>query len=338
VSSLSRPSGFPPVAARLKRGIRFATYDWTRELPLSLRVITMIGMGIQGYAIWAGLTRSLVWPVMWPPVVILFPIVLLIYYVGFCLQNAALASELIRKTELESEQVAAQKIQTTLQPTTIGDLPGCDVDAYYKPLRAVGGDYFDVVDLQGHRTLFAVADVAGKGIAAALLAANIQALVRSLSNVAPDLPALASQINRHLCRYTPGNRFATALFIVLDRESGELVYVNAGHNPPIVWGPGPAAFLEPTGMALGWFEETIYETGRLVLPAGGGLLMYTDGLPDSIPDDRPEDRLCRALDSSLTRTMSNLKALVDPRFNEDDVTVLLVKRTAASAGGPGSGV
>ena len=67
------------------------------------------------------------------------------------------------------------------------------VDAFYKPLRAVGGDYFDVIDLPGNRTLFALADVAGKGIAAALLAANIQALVRSLSSVAPDVPVLASQ-------------------------------------------------------------------------------------------------------------------------------------------------
>jgi sigma-B regulation protein RsbU (phosphoserine phosphatase) len=67
-----------------------------------------------------------------------------------------------------------------------------------------GGDYFDVVDLPGNRTLFVVADVSGKGMAAALLAANIQALVRSLSTMAPDVPALASQINRHLFRYTPG--------------------------------------------------------------------------------------------------------------------------------------
>ena len=324
--TLSRQSRLRPAVAGLKRAIRFATYDWTREMPLSSRVVTMIGMGLQAYAIWAGLTRSLIWPVMWPSGVVLFPIVVLIYYVGFCLQNAALASALIRKTELESEQLAAQQIQKTLQPVTIGTLPGYEVDAFYKPLRAVGGDYFDVIELPGDRTLFAVADVAGKGIAAALLAANIQALVRSLSGAAPDVPALAAQINRHLCRYTPGNRFATAVLIVLDRTSGELVYVNAGHNPPIVWGAGPARFLEPTGTALGWFDDMSYGVGRLTIPPDGGLLIYTDGLPDSIPGDNPEDSLCRVLDGDLTRTMRNLKALVDPRFNEDDVTVLLVKR------------
>ena len=206
---------------------------------------------------------------MWPPQgLILYPIVVLIYYIGFCLQNSMLASELIRKTQLESEQLAAQQIQKTLQPTTIGALPGYEVDAFYKPLRAVGGDYFDVIDLPGNRTLFALADVAGKGIAAALLAANIQALVRSLSSLAPDVPVLASQINRHLCRYTPGNRFATAVFIVLDRESGELVYVNAGHNPPIVWSGATTSFLEPTGTALGWFDETTYDARRIAHAAG----------------------------------------------------------------------
>ena len=135
----------------------------------------MIGMGIQGYAIWAALSGSLVWPILWPSGVILYATILLIYYIGFCIQNATLASELIRKTQLESEQLAAQKIQKTLQPTTIDAIPGYEVDAFYKPLRAVGGDYFDVVDLPGNRTLFVVADVSGKGIAAALLAANIQA-------------------------------------------------------------------------------------------------------------------------------------------------------------------
>ncbi len=110
-------------------------------MSLSMRVITMIGMGFQGYAIWAGLTRSLIWPIMWPKGLILYPIVLLIYYIGFCLQNATLASALIRKTQLESEQLAAQKIQETLQPTTIGKLPGYEVDAFYKPLLAVDGDY-----------------------------------------------------------------------------------------------------------------------------------------------------------------------------------------------------
>jgi phosphoserine phosphatase RsbU/P len=106
------------------------------------------------------------------------------------------------------------------------------MEVYYQPYRAVGGDYFDVIDLPGNQTLLAIADVSGKGMPAALLAANVQALVRTLANVDADPLALARRINKHLSRYTPGNRFATAVFIRLNRDSGELTYVNAGHNPP----------------------------------------------------------------------------------------------------------
>jgi serine phosphatase RsbU (regulator of sigma subunit) len=96
------------------------------------------------------------------------------------------------------------------------------VETFYKPFRDVGGDYFDVIELPGERTLFALADVSGKGMPAALLAANIQALVRSIANIEADPLVLARQINKHLIRYTPTDRFATAVFIVLSRDLGEI--------------------------------------------------------------------------------------------------------------------
>jgi sigma-B regulation protein RsbU (phosphoserine phosphatase) len=95
----------------------------------------------------------------------------------------------------------------------------------------VGGDYFDVIELPGAWTLFAMADVSGKGMPAALLASNIQTLVRSIATIEASPLALAVQVNKHLSRYTPTDRFATAVFIVLSRDSGELSYVKAGHNP-----------------------------------------------------------------------------------------------------------
>ena len=156
------------------------------------------------------------------------------------------------------------------------------METFYKPFREVGGDYFDVIELAGKRTLFAVADVSGKGMPAALLAANIQALVRSIANVEADPLALARQINKHLSRYTPSDRFATAVFIVLSRDSGELTYVNAGHNAPIVFGSGSATLLEATGMPLGLFPEAEYEARTALLPPGGALLVFTDGFTDSI--------------------------------------------------------
>jgi serine phosphatase RsbU (regulator of sigma subunit) len=256
---------------------------------------------------------------------------LLLYMVSWYVVNGMLTSEFVRKTQLEADQIAAQQIQQTLHPQKLEALPGYKVETLYRPFRDVGGDYFDVIGLSNNRTLFALADVSGKGMPAALLAANLQALVRSIANVAEDPLALAHQINQHLSRYTPADRFATAVFIVLTRDSGELTYVNAGHNPPIVYGSGSTTFLQATGMPLGLFTGAEYKVGTAVIPPGGALLLFTDGLADSIPGDNPADRLCGALADNSGRTMATLESLIDPELNGDDVTILLLKRTTGSA-------
>jgi serine phosphatase RsbU (regulator of sigma subunit) len=107
--------------------------------------------------------------------------------------------------------------------------------------------------------------------------------------------------------------------------------VNAGHNAPMVLGSGSTTLLEATGIPLGLFSDAEYEAGTAIVPPGGALLLFTDGLTDSIPGPNPENRLRDALADSSGRTMSNLKSLVDPKFNEDDITILLVKRTLASS-------
>jgi sigma-B regulation protein RsbU (phosphoserine phosphatase) len=220
-----------------------------------------------------------------------YVLVFLLFYSGRWIQNGMLTSEFVRKTQLETDQLAARQIQQTLQPGKLEDLPGYEVQAFYKPLREVGGDYFDVIELPANRTLFALADVSGKGISAALLAANIQALVRSIASMEPTPLALAKQINKHLSRYTPSDRFATAVFIVLSPDSGELTYVNAGHNAPIVFCSGSMTFLEATGPPLGLFIDAEYEARTAVISPGGTLLIFTDGLTDSIQGEHPENRL-----------------------------------------------
>jgi sigma-B regulation protein RsbU (phosphoserine phosphatase) len=316
-------------SGEIRRLSRYAGRNWIREMPRSKRIVTWAGYLLQGYAIYCLWSRSLAWPLMWPKDEnLVFLIALLVYAAGSGLMNVMLTSEFFRKTQLEADQTAARQIQQTLTPATVDELPGYRVETFYKPLRDVSGDYFDVIELGGNRTLFAVADVSGKGMPAALLAANIQALVRSGANFEADPLALARQINRHLCRYTPGDRFATAVFIVLNRETGELTYVNAGHNLPIVFGSGCAAALETTGMPLGLFPEAAYEARTALLSPGGSLLVFTDGLTDSISGENAESRLSDALADSSGKTMLILKSLVDPHFNEDDVTILLVKRDA----------
>lgn len=325
-------------AGPLRRLLKYTFHDWTREMPRSKRIITYVGILLQGYAFYFMLMWAFMLPKWLSANLLLLPrrpasymLVILGYLTGHWIQNGMLASEFVRKTQLETEQLAARQIQQTLQPEKLEPLPGYELETFYKPLRAVGGDYFDVMDLPGNGTLFALADVSGKGMAAALLAANIQALVRSIASVDYSPLTLANQINKHLNRYTPIDRFATAVFIVLSRDSGELTYVNAGHNAPIVFSSGSTTFLEATGLPLGLFVDAAYEVRTAVISRGGALLIFTDGLTDSIQEKHPEKRLCDAFAESAGRMMANLKSLVDPKFNEDDVTILLVKRITGFA-------
>jgi sigma-B regulation protein RsbU (phosphoserine phosphatase) len=315
-----------------------ASYEWTRQMPKPERLITGFGIALQGYTIYC----VLVWALGVPKGLLGYMLVLpksplgylmawLLYMIGTYVMNGMLASELVRKAQLEADQIAAQQIQQTLHPQKLEELQGYKVETYYKPFREVGGDYFDVIELPNNRTLFAVADVSGKGMPAALLAANIQALVRSIANVEPDPLALARQINKHLCRYTPADRFATAAFIVLRRDSGELAYVNAGHDSPILFCSGSTMLLESTGIPLGLFAGAEYNVGTAVIPPGGALLLFTDGLIDSIRAENPSDRLRDALADDSRRTMATIESFVDPKLNADDVTILLLKRTTASA-------
>lgn len=329
-------------AGPLRRFLAYTFHDWTREMPRSKRIFTHVGILLQGYTFYS----LLMWAFMEPKLhewlrevpwlsanLLLLPrrpasgmLVILAYLTGHWIQNGMLASEFVRKTQLETEQTAARQIQQTLQPEKLEPLPGYELETFYKPLREVGGDYFDVMELPGNGILFALADVAGKGMAAGLLAANIQALVRSIASVDCSPLALATQINKHLIRYSPMDRFATAVFVVLSRDSGELTYVNAGHNAPIVFSSESKTFLEATGLPLGLFSHAEYELRRAVLHPGGTLLIFTDGLTDSIQGEHPENRLCDAFAGSSGQMMANLRSLVDPKFNEDDVTILLVKR------------
>ena len=329
---LTRNPSLQRAVVSVWRMVCYAFHDWTREMTSARRFVTMTGLVLQGYAFWALFSRSLVWPLSWPSGPALYVSVCVLYMLGYWITNVMLTSEFVRKTQLESDLMAAQQIQRTLQPDKIEQLSGYQLKSYYKPFRGVGGDYFDVIDLGGNRTLFALADVSGKGMPAALLASNIQALVRSIAETEPDLPMLANRINRHLIRYTPQDRFATAVFLVLTLDSGELVYVNAGHNPPLIGGSGSTRFLEGTGLPLGLFASAEYQTRVTTMQAGDLLLVFTDGLPDSVSGESPDKRLRDALTGEPTSSLANLKQLVDPVLNEDDITILLVKRVQSDYG------
>src|SRR5215469_5236720 len=325
--------------AFVSRGLKFAFSDFTREMSRTKRIITWAAILVQGYAIYALITRSFIWPIIWPRPRIVYILGFVLFYSAYTVMNGLLASDLVRKTQLESDQAAARKIQQTLIPQKLEPLPSYEIETYYQPFRDVGGDYFDVIDLPESQTLIALADVSGKGMAAALLSANIQALVRSMSSAGAGPRALAKQINQHLCRHTPSGFFATAVFLLLNRDSGELTYVNAGHNAPIIFAGGVTKSLGATGIPLGLFTDADYEARTASLDPGHSVLLFTDGLTDSIAADDPELRVHAMLQARIDvkEMMLKLRSLIEAKLNLDDVTIVLLARHPLSHATSASG-
>jgi sigma-B regulation protein RsbU (phosphoserine phosphatase) len=310
----------------VRRVIGYAFYDWTREMSAIKRIAAWSGLFLQGLAIWAATVRSLGGPSAWMTGLATNLGIFGAYLLGYCITNATLTSELVRKTELEADQAAARTIQQTLIPQQVQPLPGYAVATHYLPFREVGGDYFDLIPLMSDSTLIVIADVSGKGVPAALLSANIQALVRSRAHGTLDLVDIAQQVSAHVNAYTPAERYATAAFLVLEHATGAITYVNAGHNPPIITGPGVNLRLEATGVPLGLFPDSPYAVRTAILPAGGTLLLYTDGLTDAIAGDAPDRVVCQALTGAPAAIVEKLKGLIQPKLNGDDVTLVVLQR------------
>jgi sigma-B regulation protein RsbU (phosphoserine phosphatase) len=151
----------------------------------------------------------------------------------------------------------------------------------------VGGDYFDFATDEG-RVLIALGDVSGKGTGAALLMTVLRAAVRA-HWTEDTLGEAVSHINRTVCQNVPSNKFVTFFVARLDPGSGEITYVNAGHNPPLlIRAAGDIDLLHEGGMVLGLFENVTYEAGRVELRPGDTLLAYSDGVSETWSPDGEE--------------------------------------------------
>jgi sigma-B regulation protein RsbU (phosphoserine phosphatase) len=182
----------------------------------------------------------------------------------------------------EEEFREAREIQNRLFPKELPQVVDYEIAAMTRPALCVGGDYYDVVRVSERETVIVIADVAGKGLPAALLMANLQAALKSLlwQSLAPR--ELCRRLNRILCDITPLGKFVSFFCGVLDSQDNRLVYTNAGHNPPIVVrGRNEAIELNAAGAVLGQFPDWVYEQSEIRLQSGDALLLFTDGLIDA---------------------------------------------------------
>jgi len=234
----------------------------------------------------------------------------------------------------EQELDRAREIQRALLPKTLPQLPGIQLAGAWQPARVVGGDYFDVVRLDSKRLGLCVGDVAGKGISAALLMANLQASFRALAT--PDAPpsAVCAKLNAFLCSNLATGKFITLFYGILDAERRNLTYESAGHCPALLLKKaGQVEALRGQGAVLGVLPDWIYRDSVVSLAAGDKLLLYTDGVTEAenqAGEEFGEARLVQAArraDGSAENTQRNIMEEVSGFCNAnfaDDATLVVV--------------
>ena len=190
-------------------------------------------------------------------------------------------TEARNRERIEQELKIARVIQQQFLPTSLPNLPGWHVAAFYRPARSVGGDFYDFIPLPDGRTMFVVGDVTDKGVPAALVMASTHALLREAAPRLVSPGAVLGSVNDLLCADTPAHMFVTCLALVLDAASGEAEFANAGHDVPYVRTGEGVAQLRARGMPLGLMPGTAYEEMRFRFQPGDCALLHSDRLAEA---------------------------------------------------------
>ncbi len=208
--------------------------------------------------------------------------------VAVAIENKRLFRRQVEQEKLKHEMGLASDMQQTMVPATLPKNADYELSSIYKPHLGVGGDYFDCIELGEGKFTFCVADISGKGLAAALLMANFQACFHTLITKKSDMDVFVMDLNEALFRITKGDRFLTFFVAEYDRKTNELTYVNSGHNPPVMAMGNKIYNLDKGSTILGSFEQLpTVEVGKIILDENAILLSFTDGLTD-IQNDKSE--------------------------------------------------
>jgi phosphoserine phosphatase RsbU/P len=234
----------------------------------------------------------------------------------------------------------AREIQRWLVPRRAPEVPGIDVAFATRPAKTIGGDYYDAFRrATDGPLLIAVADVSGKSVPAAMLMATFQASLRALASAKGSLSDLVAGLNRQVCANSQAGRFTTAFLAELDPATGDLSYLCAGHNPPILKREdGSFERLRSDNIPLGIELKEDYKTGFTRLEPHDLLVIYTDGVTEARNEERSEFGEARLLSIiqvaggersalTLSNIMRNLDGFVGAAPQHDDITCMIVRRT-----------
>jgi sigma-B regulation protein RsbU (phosphoserine phosphatase) len=235
----------------------------------------------------------------------------------------------------EHEIAEARAIQEGFLPKEIPQMDGYEIASAWQSARVVGGDYFDVLPFEPETFGLCIADVAGKGLPAALLMSNLQAAVRGLASAAVSPDDLCARLNALLCRNMASDRFVTLFYAQLDGPARRLRYTSAGHNPPFVLHQdGSHERLNEGGGVLGVFANQVFHSGFAQLRSGDRVVLYTDGVTEASnagDEEFGEARLLQVLQENRTSSAQDLQKQILRAASDfsggiwrDDATLLII--------------
>lgn len=255
------------------------------------------------------------------------------------IQKTLLLEERIEKNRLEEELNLAKTIQQGLLPNPIPEIKGFDIAAINVSSRQVGGDYFDILELPDAGHLLAIADVTGKGIPASLLMANLQSMLHALAPLDVSLEEATGRINDIIHVNTPPDKFITFFWGKIDPHGYKFKYVNAGHNPPMLFRKGKEEpiLLEDGGVILGAMPTMMpYDREEIDFESGDLLVFFTDGVTEAMNPEQTEEyeehRLIECVNKHRDKTSEEIMNAVIDDINEfadniqyDDITMIVLK-------------
>jgi phosphoserine phosphatase RsbU/P len=254
---------------------------------------------------------------------------------GSILENARLIERERERQRLEQELSIAREIQQALVPQGLQDFPHFSITGIHRPCYEVGGDYFDVCPMSDGRIALLIADVAGKGLGAALLTTMLQGALSGMT-LGVDPVKVFNHLNQFLCDRAAVGRYATMFFGLIDPD-GTLEFVRAGHPSPLLLRRGEVSELYSTGsFPIGLVDKATFTSARIQLEPEDTLLLYTDGVTEAEDRDRNlfqdgglKEAFCRYQGSSLKVLQEGILSAVEEftqgASQSDDVTLLLVR-------------
>ncbi|MBC7350548.1 MAG: SpoIIE family protein phosphatase [Candidatus Aminicenantes bacterium] len=256
------------------------------------------------------------------------------------IENAKLIQQAIEKEKMDRELALASQIQKDFLPKRNPECDSFDLAGYNQTCYQVGGDYYDFINIDDRRMAIIVADVSGKGVSASLLMASLRAAIYAELNPEYSLEKLGCRLNDFVHHSSSASNFITFFLLELDRETGELKYLNAGHNPPLILTKdGQVKRLESSGFCLGMFPSVKYEVGCDRLEVGDLVVLYTDGITESRNQNKEEfgeERLIEVVRKNMQLPAQKMIETVLVEVNkfssdkepDDDRTLVIIKRIA----------